>query len=214
MRNNDDGGTIHQDTIRGQDNYVHAQVWNNSVADYDEVTVRIYRANFVGTQFYYPEDWHPDQLIGEDTISVPAGGSAVAKVTWDASFIPETTWHPCLLVEVIPMEVTPVERHFVWENRKLAQKNITIVDPPLDADTVAIDFAFGHPTHATDKLTLMTIARTIDVPGLELFLDPDGLELTLETDSALLPDTTYLPRRPEEALPYRPTRRCEDALTL
>lgn len=132
VRNVDDGGTDHQDTIRNQDNYVHARIWNSSGADYEDVTVRFYRANFAGTEFYYPEDWHPDQLIGEDTVAVPAGGNAVARATWKSDFIPDKVWCPCLLVEIIPMEVVPENRHPVWDNRKLAQKNINIVDPPED----------------------------------------------------------------------------------
>jgi hypothetical protein len=130
VRNSNDVGTVHQDTIRGQNNYIYARIWNSSSTEYEDVTVRFYRANFTGTEFYYPEEWHPDQLIGEDTITVPSAGNAIAKVTWKSDFIPDATWHPCLLVEVIPMEVTPENRHHVWENRKLAQKNINIIDLP------------------------------------------------------------------------------------
>jgi hypothetical protein len=193
VRNADDGGTTHQDTIRDQANYIHARVWNASGSDYDSVRVRFYRANFTGTEFFYPEDFHPDELIGEDVISVPGGGDAIAKATWAAAFIPDETWHPCLLVEVIPMEVSPENRHHVWDNRKLAQKNINIIDPPGDVERVSMAFAFGHPTRAGDKLALLTVARTVDLPGLELFLDPDELELAVERDEGRLPSKVYLP---------------------
>jgi len=191
IRNSNDGLTAHQDTIRGQDNYINIRVWNDGALDYDDVIVRVYRANFAGTEFYYPEDWHPDNLIGEQIITVPAGSSATSVITWATSFIPNATWHPCLLVEVIPMEVTPEERHHVWDNRKLAQKNITIVDPPGELEMVEFDFYFGHITRELNKLALLTISRTIDLPGMELFLDPDGIELDLVTKEEHLPERDY-----------------------
>lgn len=121
--------------------------------------------------------------------------------------------HPCLLVEVIPMEVTPEERHHVWDNRKLAQKNISIVDPPGDAPRFTLDFAFGHPTRADEEFALLSIARTADLPGMELFLDPDGLELSVERDPAMLPGVTYLPApSPVPAIPG--VKAAADGLTI
>jgi probable HAF family extracellular repeat protein len=125
VRNKDDSGVDHQAPLRGQDNYVYARVHNSSSTNYEDVTVRFYRANFAGTEFYYPEDWHPNQLIGEATITVPARGNTVAKVTWKANFIPDPSWQLCLLAEILPMQTTPENRHHVWENPKLAQKSIS-----------------------------------------------------------------------------------------
>jgi probable HAF family extracellular repeat protein len=125
VRNKDDSGVDHQAPVRGQDNYVYARVHNSSSTNYENVTVRFYRANFAGTEFYYPEDWHPNQLIGEATITLPARGNAVAKVTWKANFIPDPSWQLCLLAEILPMQTIPENRHHVWENPKLAQKSIS-----------------------------------------------------------------------------------------
>lgn len=191
VRNSNDGLAGHQDTIRGQDNFINIRVWNDSGSDYNDVIVRVYRAHFAGTEFYYPEDWYPDNLIGEQTITVPAGSSATTVITWDSAFIPDETWHPCLLVEIIPMEVTPEERHHVWDNRKLAQKNITIVDP-AEEEPAEFEFHFGHATRKLDKVALLTVSRTIDLPGMELFLDPDGVELDIEANKKLLPGREYL----------------------
>lgn len=191
VRNSDDGGTAHQDTIRGQDNFVHVRVNNSSGADYDDVRVRVYRADFTGTEFFYPDDWHPEQLVGEDVLTVPASGDAVATVRWDEAFIPDATWHPCLLVEVVPMEVTPEGRHHVWDNRKLAQKNISIVDAPGD-ELVDVEFVFGNAGRIEDDEAIMTISRTVDVPGLELYLDPRGVELDPRVATELIPGGEHL----------------------
>lgn len=191
IRNTDDGGTAHQDTIRGQDNFVNVRVRNSSGTDYNDVNVRVYRANFTGTEFFYPDDWHPDQLIGEAVLSVPAGGDEVATVRWDEEFIPDETWHPCLLVEVIPMEVEPEGRHHVWDNRKLAQKNINIIDAPGD-ELVDLEFVFGNPGRLADEFAILTLSRTVDIPGLTMYLDSHGVDLDAESDPELSPGSEYL----------------------
>jgi hypothetical protein len=207
VRNSADGGTTHQDTIRGQDNYVYARVYNDGSTDYEDVRVRVYRANFVGTEFYYPDDWHPDQLVGEAVLTVPAGGSEVAEIEWDESLIPDATWHPCLLVEVIPMEVTPETRHHVWDNRKLAQKNITIVDPPSDA-VADVEFVFGNAGRVEDDRAVLTISRTVDIPGMDVYLDPRGVEVDPDVSGEGVPDNEYF------ALPTEPSTQLGADVTL
>ena len=100
--------------------------------------MNFYLANFEalvpGTEFFYPVNWAPAGLLGSATIAaVPAksggvDGEAITNIKWPASQIPPAAgWHPCLLTEVLPMEVTPTGLHHVWENKKLAQRNITIL---------------------------------------------------------------------------------------
>ncbi|MCY1719117.1 hypothetical protein OU798_02100 [Prolixibacteraceae bacterium Z1-6] len=192
VRNINDGQTAHQNTIRGRDNFVGVRVWNNGSTDYDDVTIRLYRANYAGTQFYYPENWHPDDLIGEDTVTVPAGSSSTIFIQWEASMIPDASWHPCLLVEIIPMEVVPEERSHVWENRKLAQKNITIIDPPAETLFGELEFKFGHATRIKDKLAILAVARVADMVGMELYLDTDGIEIDLVDNEKILPKKEYM----------------------
>ena len=138
VRNSQDGGTSDLPTIRGQDNYIYIRVRNKGSQPYSNVTVNFFIANFEalvpGTEFLYPVDWAPGGFLGSVTIpNVPAAsggldGEAIANVKWLASLIPPATgWHPCLLCEVMPMETSPSGLHHVWENKKLAQRNITIV---------------------------------------------------------------------------------------
>ena len=192
VRNANDGGTDHEDTIRGQENWIHVRVHNQNMSDYDDVTVRVYRANFVGTEFFFPDDWQPIELVGEATLSVPGGDDETAVIQWNQAMIPDASWHPCLLVEVIPIEVTPEGRHHVWDNRKLAQKNITIVDPPSDTARIDWPFRFGHPSRKHDKFAVLTINRTPSLLDADLLLDTAGAELVLETRADLAPGREYL----------------------
>ena len=138
VRNSQDGGLTDVPTIRGQDNYIYARVRNKGAQAYSNVVVNFYLANFEalvpGTEFFYPVNWAPAGLLGSATIAaVPAksggvDGEAITNIKWPASQIPPAAgWHPCLLTEVLPMEVTPTGLHHVWENKKLAQRNITIL---------------------------------------------------------------------------------------
>lgn len=138
VRNAADGITSDQPAIRGQDNYVYVRVRNKGAQPYSNVVVNVYIANFEslvpGTEFLYPVDWAPGGLIDTVTIAnVPAAsggvdGETIANVTWLSAKIPPAAgWHPCLLCEVLPMETAPIKLHHVWENKKLAQRNITII---------------------------------------------------------------------------------------
>jgi hypothetical protein len=96
---------------------------------------------------------------------------------WSVAQIPPAAgWHPCLLVEVIPMEITPSGLHHVWENRKLAQKNVTIIDMTKMMKSLLINFEFaiGHPLRTVEG-THLQLAAESHASGVRLFLDPAGL---------------------------------------
>jgi carboxypeptidase T len=143
VRNNDDNGTIHQNTIRGRDNYVYIRIRNRGTAPALNVKVRAYITTWAGTEFLHPADWVPlnpggggsigspgTYLIGEYTIaSLQPATSQVVKMKWQASLIPnDTSWHPCILSEVSPNDGPFSAGSYVWNNNNLAQKNITIIN--------------------------------------------------------------------------------------
>jgi hypothetical protein len=116
VRNIDDNGPDNQTTIRGKSNWIYARIHNKSRQAYNNVTVNFYLANYSslvsGTEFLYPVDWNPQGLLGSVAIpTVPAAsagidGEYIAKLEWTADKIPPSLgWHPCLLCEIIPMEV-------------------------------------------------------------------------------------------------------------
>jgi hypothetical protein len=188
VRNLDDGMTANQLTIRGKDNWVYVRVHNKGAQAYDNVTVNVYLGNFKslvpGTEFLYPVDWNPQGLIGSVTLaSVPAAsggvaGEAIGKILWPASQVPPAAgWHPCLLAEIIPAEISPSGLHHVWENKKLAQRNITIIDAPagdVPALSFVSKFTVGHRRRKArvTELRMRVVGKT---QGLALFLDPGSL---------------------------------------
>jgi hypothetical protein len=233
VRNADDNGTDHQCPIRGQANWIYVRVRNRGATSYANVTARVYLGNFAtltpGTEFIYPVDWNPSGLIGSATLaSVPAAsggsdGTAIAKIVWPASAIPPAAgWHPCLLAEVIPLDTAPTGLHHVWENKKLAQRNLTIIDvaggcPPMDeaGDARALmfvsKFTVGNALRPAQAVEVRLLAKR-PAEELELFVDPAGLleGLQLEGTPLRLP----LPIEAGRELPDEETVRVIEPLPL
>ena len=191
VRNSDDNGTVHQDTKRGTDNWIYARVRNKGAQPYNNVIVNFYCANFSGTEFLYPNDWNNNNLLGSATITTVPGtsggveGQAIAKIKWEAGKIPPAAgWHPCLLCEIIPMEVEPSGLHHVWDNKKLAQRNITIVNAPGDmgdfkAFMFGYDFKIGNQARSRHN-TKLKLFSDFTENNVMFFLDPGKL-VNIET---------------------------------
>lgn len=169
----------HQSPIRGQDNWVYANVRNRGVIDSHDVYVRIFITRWAGTQYVYPDDFIPTvppssnpvtplapgtYLIGEVHVdTVPAGGSVTVNTIWPADLIPAASvvidgvvysWaDSCLLVDVSPHDGPIPTGANTWDNNNLCQRNTSIVDPG-DDDDLAMAFVVGHKTNDTDLLNL------------------------------------------------------------
>lgn len=201
VRNNDEGNAPtheHQQPIPGQSNWIYASVNNAGGPPYKNVTVNIYLANWdkkflPSTEFLYPVDWNPNGLIGSaSNIQATPGtvvppGKTIVKIEWKADQISNAFLfsHPCLLAEIIPMEVEPSKLHYVYENRKLAQRNLTIIDPNIippagGQDTepqpfmFAYEFMIGNRLR-TSRTTQLQIKEVQGSEDLHLFLDPGEL---------------------------------------
>ena len=184
VRNLDDGGTVHQDTIRGQDNFVYVRVNNRGLAEAQNVKVRVCLANFAGTEFTYPDDWIPKNhmgggpltgpgtyLIGEAQIPTLASGSSqVVRVQWHASLIPPAlNWHPCLLVEVSPNDGLLIAGNNVWHNNNLGQKNITIINTRR-GELIEFPFVVGSKFSVVQPGEL--VLKKIGAPSpMKIYLD-------------------------------------------
>jgi hypothetical protein len=185
--------SIHEKPKSNQNNWIYARIHNKGTTNYQNVRVNFYIANYHGfggrdtvaeavprTEVIYPIDWHPESLIGSDTLTnVPAGGTAVAKVQWNQSDIPPSTWHPCLLAEIIPLGTAPKGLHHVWDNKKLAQKNLQIEYIP------AFDYEFTIPfviSHAIDpsRFAFLEIIKEIDLPEVEILVDPGEVQTEIQ----------------------------------
>jgi hypothetical protein len=184
VRNIDDGGTSHQNTIRGKNNFIYVRVTNRGQAETQNLKVRVYITSFAGTEFIHPLDWVPKNPTGGGTLagtgtyfigevqvaSLPPAAETVVHVKWAASLIPpETNWHPCLLVEVSPNDgLSPKGRH-VWENNNLAQKNITIVNAKV-GKFIEFPFLFGSP-HSTAQAGEIVVKKASMSIKAEILLD-------------------------------------------
>jgi hypothetical protein len=223
VRNAQDGGLTDQPTKRNQSNWIYARVHNKSTQAYQNVTINFYLGNSLsllpGTQFLYPVDWNPSGLLGSATIAnVPAAtggvaGEAITNIEWTANLIPPASgWHPCLLAEVLPMEVEPSGLHRVQENRKLAQRNITIIDPLLLLATgsflFAYEFLVGHELSGERRSRLHLRAERHS-ERVRLFLDPDGLvddlgEHAAQFDLPIPFSPTQIPSGADGVQPIKP----------
>lgn len=177
VRNADDGGTTHQETVRGRDNFVYLRVRNRGKTEARNAKGRVYLTNFAGTEFVHPGDWIPKNpagggalagpgtyLVGETSIpTMAAGAEQIVRVRWPASLIPsDAHWHPCLLSEVAPNDGPPEAGDHVWQNNNLGQKNITIVNGRR-GQTLTYDFVVGS-AHAMTPLPVLRYAVYIHRP--------------------------------------------------
>ena len=210
VRNSDDGGTTHQNTIRGRDNFVYVRVNNRGLAEARNLNVRVYLTNFAGTQFVYPNDWIPRNpsgggsittpgtyLIGETAIPTLASGSSqVVRVRWQASLIPpETNWHPCLLVEVSPNDGPPHSGKRVWEQNNLAQKNITIVNARR-GETIEFSFRVGSPFTLTQYQLGELVLNKVNAPtNVGIYLDVQD-PIVLDSLKPIVPNLPTIPTLP------------------
>jgi murein tripeptide amidase MpaA len=186
VRNIEDGGTSHQNTIRGKNNFIYVRVTNRGQAEAQDLKVRVYITSFAGTEFIHPLDWVPKNPTGGGTLagtgtyfigevqvaSLPPAAATVVHVKWAASLIPpETNWHPCLLVEVSPNDGLSLKGRHVWENNNLAQKNITIVNAKV-GKFIEFPFLFGSP-HSKAQAGEIVVKRASLSKKAEILLDID-----------------------------------------
>jgi murein tripeptide amidase MpaA len=210
VRNAEDGGTTHQDAIRGQDNFVYVRITNRGQEEAKNVATRLYITSFAGTEFVWPNDWVPRNpsgggslgppgtyLIGETaTGAIPPGGSQIVHVRWQAALIPpQTGWHPCLLVEVAPDDGPRAPGAHVWDSNNLAQKNITIVDARR-RELVRFPFLVGSEFSRVRRAEL--VVRKLRAPRtIALYLDVQSPELIESLGAELLPPPIpILPAQP------------------
>jgi hypothetical protein len=217
----------HQDTIRGQDNWVYVRVRNNGSEPSLDAWVRVSITHYPGTEFTYPASWRPSTrpgvspvsplttgtyLIGEVKISaLAAGADQTINVRWPAAIIPPATvmvgaatvtWHPCLLVEVTPHDGPDPTGNHVWDDNNLAQKNITIVNADAGGD-FASAIVVGAEDVVDDGMILEVIRGRL----------PAEVQLYVNlVDPALLKRLRRLERRPPRA-PLPAGRGAEPELT-
>ncbi len=197
---------IHQEPVRGQDNWIYINVRNRGGIDSHDVYVRVFITRWAGTQYIYPDDFIPTNapgtvptvplepgvyLVGEIHIdSIPAGGVVTSTIVWPEDLIPPATvtvngvdysWaDACLLVDVTPHDgPTPTGQH-TWENNNLCQKNVFPIDP-AGGDDMAIAFVVGHRRNLARYVNLRIVRNKLpkDIRLFIDYVDPDTGKLVL-----------------------------------
>ncbi len=184
VRNQDDGGTVHQNPEFGQTNYIHANVRNRSLVEGVNVPVKFYLAN-ASVGLSWPAQW---TLVGTTTLpSVMPGQVVVAKVPWN----PPGVGHFCIVVR---LDTTQDPMTFpeganitvnVRNNNNIVWKNVNIVNliPPGTVENAAgaegnatVDFIFRNVEELDMDLNL--VFRT--ERGSQNFLSRGRVTVSLE----------------------------------
>ncbi len=136
VRNDDDGGTAHQNPDHGEDNWFHARVRNKAGAGTaTHFVVTFHARGYLGTEFVYPADFLP-ATAATAAFDLAPGATTVVKARWPRALVPSAGTHTCLLASVQSRPDKPVTGRHVAEHNNLAQKNLTVVD--VRPDTFAI----------------------------------------------------------------------------
>ena len=122
VRNQQDGGLVHQNPIAGQTNYIYVRVRNTGDAAVDNITVHVYDAKGAAN-LRWPDDWVPE--IGTATIaSLPAGQTAVVSVPWT----PAVQGHYCFLTRIEALDDTITFDGWVPFDNNICQRNVQIIE--------------------------------------------------------------------------------------
>jgi hypothetical protein len=126
IRHADDGGTAHQAPQHGRDNWFHARVRNQAEAgDGRHFVVTFRTGGSVGTDFVYPDDFLPPTAAAAG-FDLGPGDSRIVKALWPRALVPPAGSHTSLLAAVITRGAHPVVGVHVWDDVKLAQKDLAI----------------------------------------------------------------------------------------
>ena len=157
VRHADDGGASHEGAEYGQDNWLHARVWNHGTATAPSVVVGFRVQTWGGTEFVHPGDWLPFTAVGVGHDLAP-GDSVIVSARWRSEDVPPAGTHGCLLAVAYSPEDPAFSGANVWHDNNLAQRNITIVDlePNECAET---PMWFGSRFSRTERFHTIEIHR-------------------------------------------------------
>lgn len=159
VRNNQDNGTVHQNPIYNQANYIYIKVRNLGYLQADTINVKAYWADPAGG-IPWPSDWN---YIGESTVTNLAANSDI--VATPISWTPTGTaiGHRCLLVRLECDQDLITEEGNVKYDNNIAQKNITIIEFPPFSPLRPIGLQFFLRNYRDAQMDLVVEARKIQI---------------------------------------------------
>ncbi len=163
VRNEDDGGSSHQNPEFGQDNWIYARVRNRGDSPADHFAVVFNVLSFAGTQFSYPGDFLPGVATAAG-FGVDVGGRAVLKACWHGGDVPPAGTHACLTAVALTAGDHPVPGRHVWQHNSLAQKNLTVVDL-VPGDWLLVPVLVKNLLRRDRRFTI-ELARPAEIPDI------------------------------------------------
>jgi hypothetical protein len=140
IRHADDGGTVHQAPIAGQDNWFHARIRNQGAGAARHFMVMFNVRQYSGVEFAWPSDYLP-AIAAAGGFDLDPGQEVVVRARWPAALVPPAGTHACWLAGVLSRADRPVAGAYVWEHGNLAQKNLTI-HRARPGQTITVPFGY------------------------------------------------------------------------
>lgn len=184
VRRASDGGTVHQEPIVNQTNYMYVRVKNRGTQTANAVRVDAYHA-LPGTGLAFPDDWVPMA-----TATLPASGpiaSGGSTIIGPFAFVPTQVGHECLLAIAhadgdpgndTTLTGTIPESRLVPFDNNIGQRNVNPILPYLRyivkylrKQLIWVRNPFKHPVVAQIEIEMPTFLRRL---GWELHVVSAG----------------------------------------
>jgi hypothetical protein len=140
IRHADDGGTVHQAPVAGQDNWFHARIRNQGAGAARHFMVVFNVRQYSGVEFVWPSDYLP-AIAAVGGFDLGPGQEVVVRARWPAALVPPAGTHACWLASVLSRADRPTAGAHVWEHGNLAQKNLTI-HRARPGQTITVPFGY------------------------------------------------------------------------
>jgi len=177
VRHEDDGIYYHQNPIRGDTNYIYAQVHNIGDEDATRVSVDLYWGN-AAIGLWWPDHW---DKIGSTRIDVPAGESVWTEaILWDPPGA-RGEGHFCLFARIESDEDPITREGDVPCDNNIAQRNLQVLDLEPDEpgeSSSSEDASFTIIAPPEDLMGVIDIV--VILPDV-----PDGTEVWISLPSDL-----------------------------
>ena len=100
IRHADDGGTVHQAPIAGQDNWFYARIRNRGAGAARHFMVVFNVRQYAGVEFVWPSDYLP-AIAAAGGFDLGPGQDVVVRARWPAALVPPAGTHACWLAAVL-----------------------------------------------------------------------------------------------------------------
>ncbi|WP_050602181.1 HAD family hydrolase [Ruegeria sp. 6PALISEP08] len=164
IRNQNDGGTAHQNPEAGTDNWFHTRLHNRGEGIARLVLVTHAVQEWAGTQFVHPNDFVPHTaMIG--ILNLVPDEPQIAVVKWEADNVPPEGTHACWLSAAYFTGDAIATGSHVWDSNNLGQKNLSVVEM-APGETAEMAFVIGNRAVLTSRRVVLELWQSVKGPML------------------------------------------------